>query len=348
MCSSDLFGQAFADAWFKLIHRDLGPKSRYLGKDYVQKDFLFQDPISAVDYTLVDAADIKSLKKEIMASSLSVSDRIKTAWASAVSFRGSDDRGGANGARICLEPQKSWEANEPQLLARNIAMLRNIQKKFNQAQTQGPKPKKISMADLIVLAGNTGVEEAALKAGSRIEVPFLPGRNDASQEQTEVKSFDFLKVTADGFRNYYNKDQSYLNPSLAFADKADLLNLTPQEMTVLTGGMRVLGANYKDSKNGVFTKTPGTLTNDFFVNLLEKSTVWTESADRPGVYIGRDRSSNAQKWTATSQDLIFGTNASLRLISYSYGTVNAKRKFVTDFAGAWNKVMNLDQFEVNR
>jgi catalase-peroxidase len=340
------FEDAFAKAWFKLIHRDLGPKSRYLGNDFPKNDFLFQDPIPAVNHKLIDANDIAELKRQILSSPMSVSDGVKTAWAAAATFRSTDKRGGVNGARIRLEPENKWEVNEPQLLSKNLAILKGIQEKFNGTSQVSAKAKRVSLADLIVLAGNVQIEQAAAKAGETINIPFTPGRMDASQEQTEIPSFEFLKVTSDGFRNYYNAKESYLEANAAFVDRADMLDLTKQEMAVLTAGLRVLGANYQDSELGVLTKTPCVLTNDFFVNLLDTSTKWTESTEKPGVFVGSDAETNSKRWTATSQDLIFGINPDLRLVSYSYGTVNAKRKFVTDFVGAWTKVMNLDRFDL--
>lgn len=339
------FDSAFAAAWFKLIHRDLGPKSRYLGNDFPKDDFLFQDPIPEVDHKLVESSDINELRSHILSSSLSTADGVKTAWAAAASFRGSDLRGGVNGGRIRLQPQISWEANEPELLSKNLSILKDIQRKFNE-KSGSNRGIKISLADLIVLAGNTFVEEAAKKAGISIKIPFIPGRTDATQEQTEIASFNSLKVTADGFRNFYNPKESYLNPEAAFVDKADQLRLTKQEMAALTGGLRVLGGNFQDSELGRLTKTPGVLTNDFFVNLLSQSTVWKKSQDQKGVFIGTNKQTNEKLWVATSQDLVFGLNPELRLVSYSYATVNAKQKFATDFAKAWTKVMSLDRFDI--
>lgn len=346
------FGAAFARAWFKLTHRDLGPKSRYLSNDFPRVDLLWQDPVPVSDHELVNANDVRQLKQQIIASRISISDSVKTAWAAAASYRGCDMRGGANGARLRLEPQRSWEVNEPELLGRNLTLLESIQTKFNSAQTQdqakdkGARAKKISLADLIVLAGNVGVEQAAKRAGIDISVPFTPGRTDVSQQQTDPTSFAVLKVTADGFQNYYNPQESYLKSLTAFVDRADKLTLTKNEMAVLTGGLRVLGANYRKSDFGVLTKQPMTLTNDFFINLLDKSTQWHESSNTRGVYVGKDSNTGAEKWTATSQDLIFGTNPDLRMISFSYASSTAKRMFVADFVKAWTKVMNLDRFEL--
>jgi len=341
----DEFGDAFARAWFKLIHRDLGPKSRYLGSDFPKTDFIWQDPVPVAMGSLVDAADVRSLKRDILSSGLTISDGVKTAWAAAASYRGTDMRGGVNGARVRLEPQKNWEVNEPQLLSRNLGILQAIQTKFNMAASAASKSKSVSLADLIVLAGNTSVEQAAKRAGVDLELPFVPGRTDASQAQTETKSFEFLKVTEDGFRNYYSANDSYLKPLQGFINRADFLTLTKNEMVVLTGGLRVLGANYENSKLGVFTNKPETLTNDFFVNLLDHSTSWSTSSQASGIYVGRDSNTGAKKWIATQQDLILGANPELRMVSFSYATSSAKRKFVADFAKAWTKVMNLDRFD---
>ena len=336
------FEAAFARAWFKLIHRDLGPKSRYLGNEFPREDFIWQDPVPRVDHPLVEAADVQRLKAQIKTSNLSVSQLVKTAWASAVTFRGTDMRGGANGARLRLAPQKDWEVNEPEQLASNLAALEAIRTEFNQSSGA----KRISLADLIVLAGNVGVEEAARRAGFTIEIPFTPGRTDASQAQTDVESFQLLKINSDGFRNYYDARESYLNPASAFVDRADLLTLTVPEMTVLTGGLRVLGANYRGARHGVFTETPETLTNDFFKNLMDTSTVWSLADRRTGVFVGKDRATGRQKWTATTHDLIFGSRSEFRVVAFTYASQSSKARFVHDFARAWNKVMTLDRFDL--
>ncbi|MDZ4663115.1 MAG: catalase/peroxidase HPI [Pseudomonadota bacterium] len=340
------FEEAFAKAWFKLIHRDMGPKSRYLGNNFSNEDFIWQDPVPAADYKTVDAADIAALKGEIEKSGLSVSDLVKVAWAAASSYRGSDMKGGVNGARIRLAPQKDWEVNEPALLQKNLTVLEKIQSHFNENNFR--RGKKISFADLIILAGNVGVEQGAKKAGYDTEIPFVPGRTDATQEQTDVESLNNLKINNDGFRNYYSMSGNYLHPASAFVDRADLLSLTIPEMTVLIGGLRVLGANYGDSKNGVFTEAPGTLTNDFFINLMDSSTHWTLSDKRLGTFVGKNHKSGATKWTATTHDLIFGSNAELRVVAFTYASKNAKRKFVSDFISAWDKVMNLDRFDLKK
>jgi catalase-peroxidase len=340
------FKDAFAKAWFKLIHRDLGPKARYLGNSYSKQDFLWQDPLPKADYKLISTEDIALLKKKILSSDMSISERVKTAWAAAVTFRGSDFKGGVNGARIRLVPQKTWQVNEPEQLQKNVSKLEEIQNNFNVSEASLATGKKISLADVIVLAGNTAVEEAASKSGVMIEVPFIPGRVDATEKMTDPKSLEPLKITSDGFRNYHNKSESYLDSVAAFVDRADNLNLTKQEMAVLTGGLRVLGANYKNSPNGVLTQSPNVLTNDFFINLLDRATKWERSPEDQDVYVGKDVSTGAQKWTATKQDLIFGTTPDLRLISFQYGTVDAKRQFVADFSDAWKKVMELDRFDL--
>lgn len=335
--------KAFGRAWFKLTHRDLGPKSRYLGDEYPKEDFIWQDPIPVADYHRVDAKDIERLEAKIRDSEMSVSDLIKTAWAGAVTFRGTDMRGGLNGARLRLAPQRDWEVNEPELLKKNLAILEKVAADFNEDNRD--KHKKISLADLIVLAGNVGVEEAAKKAGHKIKVSFVPGRTDASQEQTDVKSFGYLKVTNDGFRNYYAAGENYLAPAEAFVDRAALLNLTVPEMAVLTGGLRVLGANHGDSKHGVFTKTPGVLTNDFFVNLMDMSTIWSTVDNKTGVFVGKSRDTGEVRWTATTHDLIFGSQSQLRSAAFVYSSQNAKAMFVRDFVRTWEKVMNLDRFD---
>ncbi len=338
------FQKAFSEAWFKLIHRDLGPKTRYLGNDFTKKDFLWQDPVPAINHALIESQDIQSLKTQIRKANFSVSDLIKTAWAGAVSYRGTDMKGGLNGARVRLAPQKDWEVNEPEELRNNLEKLSRIQSEFN--LTHSTNKKAVSLADLIVLAGNVGVEDAAKKAGYPVTVPFTPGRTDASQAQTDVKSFDNLKVTHDGFRNYYKPSENYLSPASAFIDRADLLTLTVPEMTVLTGGLRVLDANHGHSQNGVFTKNPGALTNDFFVNLMDMSTVWSLQDQENGVFVGKDRTSGATRWTATTHDLIFGSRSELRVVAFTYSSQNAKARFVNDFVKAWTKVMNLDRFDI--
>jgi catalase-peroxidase len=337
------FADAFAKAWFKLTHRDMGPISRYLGPLVPKKPLLWQDPIPAVDHALIGEKDIASLKAKILASGLSISQLVTTAWASAATFRGTDKRGGANGARIRLEPQKDWEVNQPAELAKILRKLQAIQKDFNGKQKG--KKKKVSLADLIVLGGCAAVEEAARKAGRNVKVPFAPGRMDASQQQTDVNSFAVLEPTADGFRNYIRKGHEGLAAEL-LVDKANLLTLTAPEMTVLIGGLRVLNANYGHSEHGVFTKRPGTLTNDFFVNLLDMKTKWQTSAASEGVLEGRDRATGELKWTGTAVDLVFGSNSQLRALAEVYACGDGQRKFVRDFVAAWSKVMNLDRFDL--
>jgi catalase-peroxidase len=338
----DQFADAFARAWFKLTHRDMGPIARYLGPLVPKEELLWQDPIPAVNHELVSEQDIAALKAKILASGLSVSELVSTAWASASTFRGSDKRGGANGGRIRLAPQKDWDVNQPPELAQVLSKLEAIQKEFNAAQTG---EKKVSLADLIVLGGSAGIEKAAKDAGFDVKVPFTPGRMDASQEQTEVESFAALEPTADGFRNYVRGKQVVSVEEL-LVDRAQLLTLTAPEMTVLVGGLRVLGANVAKSKHGVFTRKPGTLTNDFFVNLLDMSTQWHPSTGSDGVYEGRDRRTNEVKWTGTRADLIFGSHSQLRAFAEVYAAADAKEKFVKDFVAAWTKVMNLDRFEL--
>ena len=338
----DQFADAFARAWFKLTHRDMGPIVRYLGPLVPAETLLWQDPIPAVDHELVGEQDIAALKAKILASGLSISQLVTTAWASAASFRGSDKRGGANGARLRLAPQKDWEVNQPAELAKVLRTLEAIQKEFNSSQSGG---KKLSLADLIVLAGCAAVEAAAKKAGHDVKVPFTPGRTDASQEQTDVESFAVLEPTADGFRNYLRGKQR-LSAEELLVDRAQLLTLTAPEMTVLVGGLRVLGANAGQSKHGVFTKRPETLTNDFFVNLLDMSTQWQPSAGSEGVYEGRDRKMNEVKWTGTRVDLIFGSHSQLRALAEVYACADSKEKFVKDFVAAWTKVMDLDRFDL--
>ena len=337
----DQLADAFARAWFKLTHRDLGPRARYLGPLVPAEELIWQDPVPAVDHELVNDKDIEVLKAKVLASGLSVSQLVTTAWASASTFRGGDKRGGANGARISLAPQKDWEVNQPAELAQVIAKLQAIQKEFNSAQNGG---KKISLADLIVLAGSAGVEAAAKKAGHDVKVPFAPGRTDASQQQTDVESFAVLEPRADGFRNYVRAGLEGYAANLLI-DKAQLLTLTAPEMTVLIGGLRALGANYGHTQYGVFTKRPETLTNDFFVNLLDMRTKWQKSS-KEGVLEGRDRSTGDLKWTATVVDLVFGSNSQLRALAEVYGSGDAQQKFVQDFVAAWTKVMNLDRFDL--
>jgi catalase-peroxidase len=336
------FADAFARAWFKLTHRDMGPIVRYLGPLVPKEKLPWQDPIPAVDHKLIDEQDIAALKSKILASGLSISQLVSTAWASASTFRGSDKRGGANGARIRLAPQKDWDVNQPAQLAKVLQKLEAIQKEFNASQSGG---KKVSLADLIVLAGCAAVEKAAKGAGHDVKVPFAPGRTDASQEQTDVESFAPLEQTADGFRNYLRGKQLML-PEEVLVDRAQLLTLTAPQMTALVGGLRVLGANAGQSKHGVFTKRPETLTNDFFVNLLDMSTQWQQVAGSDGVYEGRDRKTNEVKWTGTRVDLIFGSHSQLRALAEVYACADSKEKFVKDFVAAWTKVMNLDRFEL--
>ncbi|MBL8225215.1 MAG: catalase/peroxidase HPI [Chromatiales bacterium] len=334
----DEYADAFARAWFKLTHRDLGPRARYVGKEVPAEVLAWQDPIPAVDHPLIDAKDVASLKATILKSGLTPSELVRTAWASAASFRGTDLRGGANGARIRLAPQKDWAANNPAEVTKVIQRLEGIQKDFNRQASGG---KKVSVADLIVLGGAAGIEEAARRAGKTVEVPFTPGRTDASQAQTDVRSFAALEPKADGFRNYFGP-KSFLSPTEALVDRANLLTLTVPEMTVLVGGLRVLDANTGGSKHGVFTDRPGTLTRDWFVNLLDLSTVWTKSAQE-GLFEGKDRATGKLKWTATPVDLIFGSHSELRAIAEVYASNDADQKFLQDFVRAWNKVMNLDR-----
>jgi len=342
MENPDQFADAFARAWYKLTHRDMGPLARYLGPEVPKEELLWQDPVPAVDHKLVDKADIAALKGKILSSGLSVAELVSTAWASASTYRGSDKRGGANGARIRLAPQKDWEVNQPAQLAKVLKTLEGIQKDFNAAAKGG---KKISLADLIVLGGSAAVEEAAKKAGTAIEVPFTPGRTDASQAQTDVEAFAVLEPVADGFRNY-QKTKYAIGGEELLVDKAQLLTLTAPEMTVLVGGLRVLGANHGKSKHGVLTKRPETLTNDFFVNLLDMGTVWKGSSDGTDLFEGRDRKSGDLKWTGTRVDLIFGSHSQLRALAEVYGSRDAQESFVRDFVAAWTKVMNADRFDV--
>jgi len=336
------FADAFARAWFKLTHRDMGPRARYLGPEVPAEELLWQDPIPAVDHPLVDAQDIAALKQTLLDSGLSVAQLVSTAWAAASTFRGSDMRGGANGARIRLAPQKDWEVNQPAQLAQVLATLERIQAQFNGAQSGG---KKISLADLIVLGGVAAVEQAAKLAGQSVEVPFVPGRMDASQEQTDVDSFAVLEPIADGFRNYAKRRYA-MSAEALLIDKAQLLTLTAPEMTVLVGGLRVLGANSGQSAHGVFTDRPGVLSNDFFANLLDMRTEWKATSAMKDVYEGRDRSSGAVKWTGTRADLVFGSNSVLRAVAEVYASADAQEKFVRDFVAAWSKVMHLDRFDL--
>ncbi len=338
----DQFADAFARAWFKLTHRDMGPRARYLGPEVPKEDLIWQDPVPAVSHKLIDDKDIASLKTKILASGLSIPDLVSTAWASASTFRGSDKRGGANGARVQLAPQKDWEANNPAQLAKVLKAHEGIQKEFNSAQSVG---KKVSLADLIVLGGCAGIEKAAKNAGHSITVPFTPGRTDASQEQTDTESFSVLEPIADGFRNYMKKKYT-VSAEEMLVDKAQLLTLTPPEMTVLVGGMRVLNANFDHSKLGVFTDRLETLTNDFFLNLLDLGTTWKGIAGSEDVFEGRDRKTGKVLWTATRVDLVFGSNSELRALAEVYGCVDSQDKFVQDFIAAWNKVMNLDRFDL--
>ena len=338
----DQFADAFARAWFKLTHRDMGPKVRYLGPLVPAEDLIWQDPLPAVDHPLIDAQDIRDLKAKILGSGLTIQELVATAWASAATFRNSDKRGGANGARIRLAPQKDWEANQPAQLAKVLTALADVQEAFNGAAAGG---KRVSLADLIVLGGCAAVEEAAKRAGHEVEVPFTPGRTDATQEQTDVQSFAVLEPMADGFRNYQKKDYAYSMEEL-LVDKAQLLTLTAPELTVLVGGMRALGANVDGSPHGVLTERPGTLTNDFFVNLLDMGLVWRPVSPAEDVFEGRDRKSGELRWTGTRVDLVFGSNSELRALAEVYGTHPAQAKFVRDFVAAWTRVMNLDRFEL--
>ena len=336
------FQLAFAKAWFKLTHRDMGPRARYLGNEVPKEALIWQDPIPAVNHKLIDAGDIASLKQKILKSGLSIPELVRTAWASASSFRGTDMRGGANGARIRLAPQKDWPVNEPAELTKVIDQLEKIQKNFNKSATGG---KKVSLADIIVLGGTAAIEKAAQADGHSVKVSFTPGRMDTTQELTDVNSFGFLEPKADGFRNYYT-EASLLPPAEALVDRANTLKLTVPEMTVLIGGLRVLNTNVGQSDNGVFTNKPGTLSNDFFVNLLDMSTKWEKSANSDSLYDGVDRKSGKLKWHATPVDLIFGSQSELRAVVEVYASIDAKDKFAHDFASAWSKVMMLDRFEI--
>jgi catalase-peroxidase len=339
----DKFADAFARAWFKLTHRDMGPRSRYLGPEVPAEELVWQDPVPAVDHKLIGKQDIAAVKAKILKTGLSISELVSAAWGSASTFRGSDKRGGANGARIRLEPQKNWEVNQPAQLSKVLKKLKAIQQEFNNSKSSGKK--KVSLADLIVLGGCAAVEEAAKKGGHKVEVPFSPGRTDASQKQTDVESFSYLEPVADGFRNYLKTKFSVPAEELLI-DKAQLLTLTAPELTALVGGLRVLGANHGKSAHGVFTKQPETLTNDFFVNLLNMNTEWQPSSKTEGVYEGRDRATGKIKWTGTRVDLVFGSNSQLRAVSEVYGSADSTEKFVKDFVAAWNKVMNLDRFDL--
>ena len=338
----DQFADAFARAWFKLTHRDMGPRARYLGPEVPAQELIWQDPIPAVDHMLIDERDIELLKGKILAAGLSVAELVSTAWASASTFRSSDKRGGANGARIRLAPQKDWEANQPVQLARVLKVLEGIQAAFNGAQSSG---KKVSLADLIVLAGGVGIELAAKNVGHTVTVPFAPGRMDASQEQTDIEAFTVLEPIADGFRNYL-KGRFSVPAEELLVDRAQLLSLTAPEMTVLVGGLRVLGNHVGQAAHGVFTQRPGALTNDFFVNLLDMRTTWTALSDAKDVFEGRDRSTGAPKWTGTRVDLLFGSNSQLRALAEVYACADAQEKFIHDFVAAWTKVMNLDRFDL--
>jgi len=336
------FADAFARAWFKLTHRDMGPRSRYLGQEVPDEELIWQDPVPAVDHELIDEKDITILKGKILSSGLSISELVSTAWASASTFRGSDKRGGANGARIRLAPQKDWEVNQPTQLSTVLKALEKIQSEFNNMQSDG---KKVSLADLIVLGGCAGVEQAAKKAGHDVTVPFTPGRTDSSQEQTDIRSFTVLEPVADGFRNY-QKTKYAASAEELLIDRAQLLTLTAPEMTVLIGGMRVLDTNYGQTQHGVFTKHPGTLTNDFFVNLLDMSTTWKAASEDENLFEGRDRATSELKWTGTRVDLIFGSNSQLRALAEVYACEDSQEKFVHDFVAAWTKVMSLDRFDL--
>jgi catalase-peroxidase len=333
---------AFARAWFKLTHRDMGPRARYLGPEVPKEELLWQDPIPAANHALINDQDVASLKEKILASGLTVSQLVSTAWASASTYRGSDKRGGANGARIRLAPQKDWKVNQPEQLQKVLKALEKIQSDFNSSQSAG---KKISLADLIVLAGGAGVEKAAKNAGVSVSVPFRPGRMDASQEQTDVQSFAVLEPAADGFRSYSNGNAE-ATAEVELLDKAQLLTLTAPEMTVLIGGMRVLNTNFGQTRFGVFTERPEALTNDFFINLLDMATAWKATSDANNTFEGRDRKTGKVRWTATRADLIFGSNAQLRALAEVYACTDSKEKFVKDFVGAWNKVMNLDRYDL--
>jgi catalase-peroxidase len=336
----DQLADAFARAWFKLTHRDMGPRARYLGPEVPKEELIWQDPIPEVNHTMISTDDISDLKQRIFKSGLTIAACVSVAWASASTFRGSDKRGGANGARIRLAPQKDWEVNHPAQVKKTLTVLESIQDEFNKTATNG---KRVSLADLIVLAGSTAVEKAAKEAGYNIALPFTPGRMDATQEQTDIESFNYLEPHADGFRNYRSEKAKGATEALLI-DKAQLLTLTVPEMTVLLGGMRVLNANYDGSKHGIFTNRPGALTNDFFVNLLDMRTSWKAKDASKEVYEGSDRASGEHRWTATRADLVFGSNSELRAIAEVYASADAGEKFARDFIKAWDKVMNLDRF----
>jgi catalase-peroxidase len=343
LADENAFNEAFAKAWFKLTHRDMGPKTTYLGPEAPKEDLLWQDPIPAVNHKLVDAKDIKTLKTQIQNSGLSIQEMVTTAWASASTYRGSDRRGGANGARIRLEPQVNWEVNNPKQLKSVLAKLETIQADFNKKS----KDKKVSIADLIVLAGNVGVEQAAKNAGMNVEVPFTPGRMDATQAQTDVNSFAVMEPMADGFRNYLKTKYTVYTEEL-LVDKAQLLTLTVPEMTVLVGGMRAMNANFDNSKHGIFSSKKDQLNNQFFVNLLEMGTIWKPINADNEIFEGRNGKTNELKWTATRADLIFGSNSELRAVAEVYATQDNNQKFVNDFVAAWTKVMNLDRFDLKK
>ncbi len=343
LANPDAFEDAFARAWFKLTHRDMGPRARYVGETVPDEKLMWQDPVPEVDHELVDERDIAELKAEILDSDLSVPELVRTAWAAAASYRGTDMRGGANGARVRLAPQKDWEVNNPEELARVLEGLKGIQQEFNESQSGD---KRISLADTIVLGGAAAIEKAARDAGHEVEVPFHPGRADATAEQTDVESFEPLEPTADGFRNYYGGDEYNRSPTEMLVERANLLTLTVPETTVLVGGMRALDANTDGAKHGVFTDRPGTLTNDFFVNLLDMSNEWSKAESQEGIYEGRDRKSDELKWTATPVDLVFGSNSELRAVAEVYAADDAQQKFVADFVDAWTKVMTLDRFDL--
>ncbi len=336
----DQFADAFAKAWFKLTHRDMGPHSRYLGTDIPTEEFTWQDPIPAVNHELINQADIEALKATILTTGLSVSELVSTAWASASTFRGSDKRGGANGARIRLEPMKNWTVNNPVQLNKVLTVLEKVQAEFN------AKGKQVSLADLIVLGGAAAIEKAAKDAGQTIQVPFAPGRMDATQEQTDIESVAYLEPFADGFRNYRKAIRQQVKTEELLIDKAQLLKLSAPELTVLVGGMRVLGTNFDGSKHGVMTHNVGQLTNDFFVNLLDMGTQWKAMDEQQEVYLGTDRKTGAPKWTGTRADLVFGSNSELRAVAEVYASADANAKFVQDFVSAWNKVMNADRFDL--
>jgi catalase-peroxidase len=336
------FEDAFARAWYKLTHRDMGPIARYLGKEVPKEELIWQDPIPEVTHALIDEKDIAELKKTILDSGLAVGQLVTTAWASASTYRDSDKRGGANGARIRLAPQKNWQANNPNLLSKVLTVLERIQEEFNKAQSGG---KKVSLADLIVLGGCAAIEQAAMNGGHNIKVPFTPGRTDASEKQTDIASFSILEPVADGFRNYLKRSQKASAEEL-LVDRAQLMSLTAPEMTVLVGGMRVLKTNFDQSNHGVLTKETGKLSNDFFVNLLDMGTTWKAISEDDQVFEGRNRTTGAVKWTATRADLIFGSNSELRAIAEVYACEDAKEQFVNDFVAAWDKVMNLDRFDL--